>query len=76
MLGLASAVTDGQAAAIPEGEIRLLLSRSGRDLQRLIGDFEGKDIFVSLFKTHQSVLHRLILMLMGEFRRFGFTPVI
>ena len=47
-----------QAGASPEGKVRLLLRRARRDLQGLIGSFEGKDhLFFSVFKSYRDVLH-------------------
>src|SRR5215470_2793436 len=53
------AVAHGQAGAGPKGETRLFFRHARRDLQHLIGDFEGKDLLFSLFKSNS--LHGSIL---------------
>src|SRR5262249_58091853 len=54
------AFTHGQAGASAQREARFFFSHARRDLQRLIADFEGKDLLFSLFKS-QHGLHGTIL---------------
>jgi len=54
------AFAHGQAGASAQREARLFLRHARRDLQRLIGDFEGKDLLFSFFKS-QHGLHGTIL---------------
>jgi hypothetical protein len=48
---------DRQAAAGSKGEVRLLFRRACRDLQRVIGNFEGKHVLFNLFESRRCVLH-------------------
>src|SRR5215510_1716687 len=54
------AVAHGQAGASAQREARFFFRHARRDLQCLIGDFEGKDLLFSLFKS-QHGLHGTIL---------------
>jgi hypothetical protein len=49
-----------QAGAGPEGEVRLFLRCARSDLQRRIGDFEGKYLLFSLLNSHRDARHGVV----------------
>ena len=52
-----SAWANRQTAAGPEGVASFLILRPCGDFQCLIGEFEGKDVFIHLLTSHHNVRH-------------------